>query len=356
MKDLTYIFVHGLSGWGAYDKAYRSMPYWGMRGGDLLAYLNKQGFACAAASVSPTGSAWDRACELYAQLAGTRVDYGAAHARKYHHERFGRDYSTCPLISHWEEETRLVLLGHSFGGATIRLFSELLAFGEEEERKADNPSPLFQGGMEKRIHSLITLASPLNGTTAYDLFLDPDFDPTSVRAPWWSGWMARLMSTGTRSRPDGRDERDYAGYDMHIDEALALNARLHTLPEVFYYSVPCSCTSLQPDGTYAPVPGQMEPLFVLRSFQIGSYTGRTRGGFLLDESWRENDGLVNTLSSRFPLGAPHRLLDRSHIEPGIWNELPPIQGDHMWPQGGLTKKHDIRPFYLDLLSMIGAQI
>ena len=28
-----YIFVHGLSGWGSYDKAYERMPYWGMQGG-----------------------------------------------------------------------------------------------------------------------------------------------------------------------------------------------------------------------------------------------------------------------------------------------------------------------------------
>jgi hypothetical protein len=43
----------------------RKMPYWGMRGGDLIAYLNEKGFESYAASVSPFGSAWDRACELY---------------------------------------------------------------------------------------------------------------------------------------------------------------------------------------------------------------------------------------------------------------------------------------------------
>ena len=25
---MQYIFVHGLSGWGSYDKVYRRMPYW----------------------------------------------------------------------------------------------------------------------------------------------------------------------------------------------------------------------------------------------------------------------------------------------------------------------------------------
>lgn len=34
MSGLRFIFVHGLSGWGSYDKAYRRMPHWGMRGGD----------------------------------------------------------------------------------------------------------------------------------------------------------------------------------------------------------------------------------------------------------------------------------------------------------------------------------
>ena len=33
---LSFIFVHGLSGWGSYDKAYRRIPYWGMRGGDHM--------------------------------------------------------------------------------------------------------------------------------------------------------------------------------------------------------------------------------------------------------------------------------------------------------------------------------
>ena len=82
-----FVFVHGLSGWGSYDAQYKAMPYWGMLNGDLMAYLNSRGYACYAASVAPSGSAWDRACELYAQLTGTRVDYGAAHSAAMGHER-----------------------------------------------------------------------------------------------------------------------------------------------------------------------------------------------------------------------------------------------------------------------------
>ena len=61
MSDLRYIFVHGLSGWGSYDPAYQRMPYWGMRGGDLIPFLREKGYDSYAASVAPAGSAWDRA-------------------------------------------------------------------------------------------------------------------------------------------------------------------------------------------------------------------------------------------------------------------------------------------------------
>ena len=356
MNHLQYIFVHGLSGWGNYDAAYRRMPYWGMRGGDLMAFLREKGFDCHAASVAPTGSAWDRACELYAQLAGTRVDYGKAHSEKYRHERFGRDFSSRPLISAWDAGTRLVLLGHSFGGATARMFAELLAHGDPEERSATaakDLSPLFSGGRGDSVHSLVTLASPMNGTTAYDLFSDRDYDPGAVRVPGWSKALAKMMSLGTKPKKDGRDERDYADYDMHLDHAVEMNRRIGTLGHVYYFSVPCSATDRQPDGTFRPMRG-IEPLFVMRAHQIGAYTGRTAAGMDIDASWRENDGLVNTVSAMVPSGAPSVPLDRDHIRPGVWNVFPVIRGDHMWLQGGLVHRHDVRPFYLDLLSLIGS--
>ena len=60
----------------------------------------------------------------------------------------------------------------------------------------------------------------------------------------------------------------------------------------------------------------------------------------------------NTVSSMAPTQAPSKKLDRAHIEPGIWNVLPVIHGDHVWLQGGLLRKHDIRRIYMDLLGMI----
>ena len=64
------VFVHGLLGWGARDALYRAVPYWGLAAGDALGYLNACGYDCRAASVGIISSAWDRACELYAELTG----------------------------------------------------------------------------------------------------------------------------------------------------------------------------------------------------------------------------------------------------------------------------------------------
>ena len=97
-SNYTNVFVHGLGGWGEESFYYKVMPYWGMFGGDLMQYLNDKGFHAVCASVSPRGSAWDRACELYAELAGTRVDYGKAHSERYSHGRFGPDFTGRPLI------------------------------------------------------------------------------------------------------------------------------------------------------------------------------------------------------------------------------------------------------------------
>ena len=60
-------------------------------------------------------------------------------------------------------------------------------------------------------------------------------------------------------------------------------------------------------------------------------------------------------SGRWPaLGAPSSPYDPETVVPGIWQILPTYQGDHMSLQGGIMKRNDIRPFYLELLKMLDA--
>ena len=43
--------------------------------------------------MSAFGSNYDRAVELYYYIKGGTVDYGAAHAAKYGHDRYGKTYA-----------------------------------------------------------------------------------------------------------------------------------------------------------------------------------------------------------------------------------------------------------------------
>lgn len=324
--NYAYVYVHGLSGWGSYDDTYKIMPYWGMFGGNLLKKLNKQGFDCYAASVSPSGSAWDRACELYAQLTGSVVDYGKAHSEKCGHERYGEDFSGKALVEKWDSENKINLLGHSFGGATIRVFASLMAEGNEAEITATESgdiSPLFEGGKEDWIYSLTSLAAPHNGTTAYGF---------------------------ENSMPDNTDS---AAYDMFIDHALELNKSIYTSKETYYFSIPCSSTTKNEDGTYSVDSSKTEILFRSSADEMGALTGTTIGGYTVDETWLENDGLVNTLSAKAPSSAPSAEFNENSIEKGIWYVMPTYQGDHMSLQGGLFKVNtDVERLYTEHMNMI----
>ena len=357
MEHPVYIFCHGLNGSGQYDEQYAKEPYWGGASGDVVAKLCAQGFDTYAASVAPQGSAWDRACELYAQIAGTKTDYGAAHSQEYQHERFGTDFTGQALIPSWNEDTQLVLIGHSFGGATIRLFGELLANGSQEERactSGGNLSPLFCGGMAERIRAIVTIAAPTNGTVAYDMAVDPTFNAKSVKVPLKYRLLDRILKSSTKIKGDGRDKRDWANYDMLLDNAQALNARISLLPHVYYLSVACDATAPGKGGTRTPDLDLMEPLFVKSSMLMGCYNGTTKAGQVIDDEWHANDGLVNTISARAPFGDPQKPLDRSNIEKGIWNIMPDVRANHSYFQGGFFLKQDPFPFFQDLMELLSS--
>lgn len=355
MSRIAYVFCHGLNGTGQYDEQYQKKPYWGGASGDVVAEWRAQGFDAYAASVAPQGSAWDRACELFAQIAGTRTDYGTAHSKEYGHSRVGRDFCGNALIPSWDDDTRLVLIGHSFGGATIRLFAELLANGSQAEREATAPedlSPLFAGGMADRIRAIVTLAAPTNGTTAYELGRDPSFDAKKVRIPLRYKLLDRLVKRSTRIREDGRDRRDWANYDMLIDNAQALNRRISTLPNVYYLSVACDGTTAGSDGIRTPDRALIDPLFVKTSTLMGCYSTTTAGGCVVDESWHANDGLVNTVSAHAPFDAPQRPFDKDDVQKGVWNVMPDLRADHGFFSGGYMLKQDPHPFFRDLLEVL----
>lgn len=378
-KSHPFVFVHGLCGWGYDDGATEIFPYWGLTTGSVFKTLEKQGYECYAASVGPLSSAWDRACELYAQLTGTTVDYGASHSAAHRHERYGRTYKE-PLVKQWDADHPINLVGHSFGGATSRLFIQLLVDGDPAERaasKGDDLSPLFKGGQKGLVYSLTTLAAPHNGTSLIDANADlakllGDFFIVAANIVGNTKinklYDPQLEHFGLTIPPDMPLERkislsmsiamahgdDNAMNDLSIDGAKRLNDRLTVQPDIYYYSYVGSKTHADENGNYVP-DLKMNLMFMPFATMLGKFSGTTANGYVIDEKWRENDGLVNVVSARAPFNEPSvKYNPLRRTKPGVWNIMPVKKFDHLQFVGGLTGVDPLtlRVFYTKMMRTV----
>ena len=270
-------------------------------------------------------------------------------------------------------------MGHSFGGATARLLLQLLADGCPEEVQAaaaagETPSPLFTGGKAGWVHALVAIAAPHDGSTFLDvqpdaanalstLFLDVaralgisafkgvyDFrlDQFGIRRdPGEPLTTAALRMLAQNPLPAG----DNAFDDLRPAGARALNARVETLPDTWYFSIPC-CRTLSRLLTHDQKPDTaMTPLLWPFSTAMG------RDGAGMPRGWLPNDGLVNTISARCPDGAPHADFtpDRTP-ERGVWQVLPVENLDHLAAIGGVMNNGIVRTrlFYRRVMALLDA--
>ena len=74
-------------------------------------------------------------------------------------------------------------------------------------------------------------------------------------------------------------------------------------------------------------------------------------GLSFDDSWRENDGLVNTVSGRNPIDEPAKEYD-GIVEAGKWNIMPTLTCDHGGAAGLLANKKELHEFYENLVEML----
>lgn len=390
--NYPFVFVHGMYGYGDSVWLSKLLPYWGMYTGSLVKYLNSQNFECYAPSVGPLSSAWDRACELYAQLFGGTVDYGVAHSKEHGHNRFGRTYEK-PLVSDIGKRNadgsikKINLIGHSFGGETIRMLSHLLEYGSKEERKATLPqdiSSLFVGGKGKLIHSVTTIASPHNGITtlyanrsAIDIsnylafFLGNIIGNTELNNFYdihleqfnLSGDSKESRSIGKAFNTVGVAEvvqsRDNIYYDLGIYGAKKMNQFLRVNPRAYYFSfATCSENELKKHlvSGYAKSALSVICSDAYDNFQKIALQKFTRIG--VDEKWSATDGAANTYSSIAPLDEQSAHFScPEKAQKGIWTVMDIVYVKHMEIVGKILKPKDKQKFldfYVSHLNMINS--
>ncbi len=377
--DYTYVLVHGMGGWGESAGINSLAPYWGAAAGSISEHMRTNGYKVKEATVGPFSSAWDRACELYAQLTGTQVDYGAAHSAEHGHDRYGKTY-TQPLVPEWGTKTqggqlnKINLIGHSFGGNTIRLLTSLLEYGSESEKDAgkDGLSPLFEGGKGEYINSVITLCSPHNGSTLYYVLDQGELIEIALGTLRIAGGITDLFKSGIidfqlRHFGIGSDAdkntilsssfstgTDNSFYDLSPDGAAKLNETIRTVDDVLYLSYSYCTTEKSPlSGNQIAT---LDTLLVLQPTAglMGRYTNEN-GAIKIDESWLANDGLVNVVSAQYPGGEEYiDYTQDTELKRGRWYVMPVRKGHHGTVIGMDGNVSETQAFYEELFNMVNA--
>lgn len=353
------ILVHGFLGFGPDTFEHSGFNYWGGYG-DIASHMQvyRGPRTVFAAVVGPISSNWDRAADLYAQIKGGCVDYGAAHVRKYglpgqQQKPAGKCWAADPknnpenyplaLYPAWDAEHPVHFIGHSQGGTTIRALIELLEHGSPDD---EGGHELFKGGKVGWVRSVTTISTPHNGTTFADAVLNvqPPLQPPLAQ------WITELL------------KHRWANWELSPDGAREFNLWARTSPHIYYYSVGTQATEAgswccnETDRVIAPIQTtvyQYPRLDMIPAFKgmagewivpsvlqhgLGGYTQGGAGRVRIDSDWFANDGVVNTTSMRAPNGHPVRNYDGKSVK-GTWNFLGNYKGyDHFdilnWPNPG----------------------
>lgn len=337
------ILVHGFNGYASGTGPVTGKGnYWGGNRLKIIQDYRAKGYNVMEASVSAFGSNYDRAVELYYYIKGGRVDYGAAHAAKYGHERYGKTYAGA--YKDWKPGQKIHLIGHSMGGQTIRYLEELLRHGSPEEveyqKQHDGDiSPLYKGGQDNMISSITTIATPHNGTHAADLLGNEEiirqvaYDYARSKGNKLSHVDVGLSQWGLKQREDETlaqyiqrvkqsklwTTKDNGFYDLTTEGTDILNQKTSLNPNIVYKTYQGESTRPGPNGTQkADV-----------NMNIGYTLTANTIGKVKDKAWRENDGLVSVISGQYPLNQAHTSAT-DQVQKGVW-QVTPVK--HNWDHG-----------------------
>ncbi|MDU0448146.1 YSIRK-type signal peptide-containing protein [Staphylococcus haemolyticus] len=328
------ILVHGFNGFTDDINPSVLAHYWGGDKLNIRQDLEENGYESYEASISAFGSNYDCAVELYYYIKGGTVDYGAAHAAKYGHERYGKTYEG--VYKDWQPGQKVHLVGHSMDGQTIRQLEALLRNGNPEEQEyqrvhGGDISPLYQGQNDNMISSITTLGTPHNGTHASDLLGNEAlirqvvFDAGKVLGNKDSRVDFGLSQWGLKQQPNESyvdyvkrvkdsklwQTKDNGFYDLTREGATNLNRQTSLNPNIVY-------KTYTGESTHASLFGRQKS--DLNLFFPFTLTANVIGK-AAEKEWRENDGLVSVISSQHPFNQAYTQATDIN-QKGVWQVTP----------------------------------
>jgi triacylglycerol lipase len=334
MQAKHIVFVPGLFGWGPGELG--GFPYWG----DALKQFDSKRFNTHEAKCGPISSFHDRACEVFARIKGTKVDYGANHSAAEGHAQTARDFTGEGFVPDWSEDNPIILIGHSAGAQTCLQLQQLLA-----------ENFWGAGSNENWVEAVVCVAGVLNGSTLTYMFCNE----TTGRLKRAQGFLIRsaldvIEAIRLAARPIhdlGRDydlyldqwigkanatseellaffennhrfteEEDNLAFDLSLQGCLRANQKFRTRDNTYYFSLltratheagflglPFGPKTQQPDKSMSfllKVPAEYQAL--KPDFATPPVPGWGTGDLAIVK-WHENDGAVSPISQRFPFTA-----------------------------------------------------
>ncbi|MGH6935184.1 MAG: lipase [Methylocella sp.] len=337
MKSSNIVFVPGLFGWGPGELG--GFPYWG----DALKQFEKTRFKTHWVKCGPISSFHDRACEVFAHIKGTKVDYGAEHSTAERHAQTSRDFTGQGLVPDWSESNPVILIGHSAGAQTCLKLQQLLA---EKFWRAD----LGVDSTENWIEAIICVSGVINGSTLTYMFCDettgrlkrassflvqsalkfietirlaarPIHDLGQDYDLYLDQWIGKANATRdellaffekNRRFVEGEDN---LAFDLSLQGCRKANQKFKTGNKTYYFTLVTHATheegllglpflpkTQRPDKSMSVLlkgPAQFQSL--RRAFSPPISTWGV--GDLVIDKWHENDGAVSSISERFPFTA-----------------------------------------------------
>lgn len=347
-NNYPVILIHGFLGWGREEMS--NYHYWG-GSHDFEAIFRDAGYMVYTVSVGPISPNWERAVETYYQIKGGQLDYGANHSKERGYNPKPEGKSFAGLYPQWDENHPVHIIGHSQGGQTAKMLDYLLktVFNNEE-------SELLHDSQKGWIKSITTISTPHNGTTLAPIILEM-FPFTHNLAPWLgllegdkieSLYDFDLDHWGLKKLPDESfnhyikrvkaspvsNAENLCSWDLSLDGAHAFNQLYNEDSTIYYYSFPASTTEKKSrKNTHKPSTGTSLLLWPA-ALLIGKYKDAP------NETWYENDGIVNTVSMSYPEGASFKYYD-GYSQPGIWQVMETIRFDHRKVIGHHVKKKEM---------------
>jgi len=380
------VYVHGLGGWGKEAGLYKLVPQNGIIF-DLIKVLNKNGYEAYCPELSAFGGAWDRACELWAYIMGGTVDYGKVHSEKYGHKRYGRTFPG--VVKDWGtpgDHEKINIIGHSFGGPAVKMFSHIVNNGAQEEidgTPADELSPFFALSKPQKVHSATTLSGVNNGTHLASAFGAKGMTVITYVLLCFAGmigdtvvmkvfdfglnmWGVTTDDTKTcawfnfrnplkfipQAKKYNSHHFDSVAYEMQINVAQnEINPNQKESPDQYYFARRAN-RSFNFHGIQLPTLRGAFPLGVIELITGNIIWPQYKPNFATKE-WRENDAMVNVIGQSAPLTSKYEdYVEGMDVKPGQWYNFPVENKDHYSWAGLLENPIKYYKYNRDMIEFI----